>query len=270
MEQPNNPGIVVSPMGVGEIIDAGFNLTRRRYKRLILIGAWGLIPAGVAGVLSSVMTGDSFDMQLSPLLIPQLLLALANLVMTLLAYSAVAIACARIIDPDAQADDLEPGPLYRAALGRFWAQVGWGLIIVLMWIPLIIVFPLGIYLYVRWFLSWAAILVERQGPIASLKRSWALTRRAWWHTFGVLLVASIILGIVALVIVGVLMALGAAAGFLAGSAVVTQVMTSIAGTIGSLALTPLYVVYYVILYFELRARNEGYDLSQRARQSTPM
>lgn len=270
MGQPNNPGIVVSPMGVGEIIDAGFNLTRRHYKRLVMIGAWGLVPAGVAGAVSSALTGDTFDRQLSPWLIPAILLSVASGIATLVAYSSVAIACARIIEPGGEANELDPGPLYRAALGRYWAQVGWGIIVVLLAVPLLILFPLGVYLYVRWFMSWGAILVERQGPIGSLKRSWALTRRAWWHTFGVLLIASIILSIVALVIVGVLAGGGAAVGFLVGNTTLVQVIASIAGTIGNVLLIPVSVAYYVILYFELRARNEGYDLSQRARQSTPM
>lgn len=273
MEQPaSNPGIVIAPMGVGEIIDASFNLTRRHYKRLFLIGAWGLVPAGVVSAVQNALFADQVPFAPESLtwVVPAILLGLAASFGTLLAYGAVTIACARIIEPTGAPNELDPGPLYRAALGRFWAQLGWVAILLALAVPLIILFPLGIYLYIRWVLSWGAILIEREGPISCLKRSWALTRRAWWHAFGVLLVAGIILMIVTLVVVGVLAALGAAAGFLVGNTALTQVLTSVAGTIGNLVIAPVSVAYYVVLYYELRARNEGFDLAQRARQTTPM
>ena len=48
-------GIVIAPMGIGEVLDAGFTLARRNFRSLATTTAWGGYPAGTtvqpAGVL---------------------------------------------------------------------------------------------------------------------------------------------------------------------------------------------------------------------------
>jgi hypothetical protein len=61
MEEPRtNAGIVIGPMGVGEIIDAGFNLTRRHFKLLVLVGAYALVPAGILSAIAAVLAPGGF------------------------------------------------------------------------------------------------------------------------------------------------------------------------------------------------------------------
>ncbi len=258
-------GIVVAPMGVGELLDAGFNLTRRYYGRLFMVGAWGQIPGGVASAISGALSVQG--MTDASLVGAVIALFLLSTVASALAYAAVVLGFARIIEPTGDPRDLETLTLYRAALGRFWAMLGWWLIIVVLAVPLVILFPLGVFLLVRWLVSSEVILIERRGPVASLQRSWALTRGAWWHTLAVVLVSSMILGIIAIVVAGLLGGIAGAAGFLLGDMPLAQALGNVAGTAASLVITPPSVAYYVILYYELRARTEGYDLTQRARQT---
>lgn len=59
-------------------------------------------------------------------------------------------------------------------------------------------FVLGTYyLAVRWLHTVVVMAEEGLGAVASLRRSWDLTRGAFWRTFGVYLVGNIVLGLIA-------------------------------------------------------------------------
>jgi hypothetical protein len=70
---------------------------------------------------------------------------------------------------------------------------------------IVIAFVLGIpafvvvaaYLYTAFALAPPAIVLERQGVVASLRRSRSLVRGAWWRTFGILLLVNLIAQVLA-------------------------------------------------------------------------
>jgi hypothetical protein len=145
----------------------------------------------------------------------------------------------------------------------FWAV--FMLLIVIVAIPLFIVFPLGIYLAVRWSMSFIPFVAQRMGPIASMRRSWALTSRAWWHTAAVLVVTGIVISVLQAAVGGVLALGGAVAGGVAGEGL-SMFLSALAASVANLLFTPFSIAIYTVLYYELRARNEGFDLTQRAHQ----
>ena len=53
------------------------------------------------------------------------------------------------------------------------------------------------YLYIAFALAPPAIVLERQRVVASLRRSRALVRGAWWRTFGILLLVNLIAQVLA-------------------------------------------------------------------------
>lgn len=55
----------------------------------------------------------------------------------------------------------------------------------------------GIYLAVRMYLYPNVIVVDKKGPIESLKRSWKVTKNKWWLTFGI----GLVIGLATLVVV---------------------------------------------------------------------
>jgi hypothetical protein len=144
-----------------------------------------------------------------------------------------------------------------------WAFFMLGLMIVA--IPLMIIFPLGIYMAVRWSMLFIPFVSERLGPIASMKRSWAITRNAWWHTAAVLFVTGLVMSILQGAVGSVLALGGVMVGGLAGAGASTF-LSLLATSIASLLFTPFSVAIYTVLYYELRARNEGFDLTRRAHQ----
>jgi hypothetical protein len=56
-------------------------------------------------------------------------------------------------------------------------------------------FPL-LYAFVRLSLAIPVVMREGGGPIDALRRSWALTKGAWWWVFGVAVVMSLCIGVV--------------------------------------------------------------------------
>jgi hypothetical protein len=53
---------------------------------------------------------------------------------------------------------------------------------------------------------------------------------------------------------------------LAGSVVLSGLVRDLVSALNAILLTPFTAAYLVVLYYELRARNEGYDLQVRAAQ----
>ncbi len=125
----------------------------------------------------------------------------------------------------------------------------------------------GIFFAVVWCVAVPALVFERIGPFASLRRSQELISGHWWATFAVLLVG--ILLIVALsYVIGVI--LGAIAS--SGSVDFVLALAGISRTISALLAYPILAALTAVIYVELRARKEGLDprgLSQASVARTP-
>jgi hypothetical protein len=272
VEPTRSAPIVIRPMGVGEVIDAGIRLARRNYRLLVVLYAWGLVPAFVFGAISTLVGGGNQQQVLAAIAgKPALAIVFACLgIVVAIAYSlsyfAVLLACSRLILGQSGEDDLRVATLYRLALGRLGAAILLFLIFIVLAAPLAILFPLGIFLVVRWSVSPLVLVVERLGPLASLGRSWQLTRGSWWHTLGVFVVATILVAILEYVVVVIFAGVGAALT-LSGSTVVGSIVTSVGNFLVGLFVTPISLALNVVLYYELRARREGFDLAMRAQQT---
>ena len=263
------PAIVIPPAGVGEVLDLGFSLARRNFKFVVLLYAWAAVPAGVFATVASIpfyLTSSAGD---SLTVIAGGLFALGSLVSTVghaLATLAVTIACARLIAPMGDPADLEVSRLYRDALGRVGWLFLWVLVLVIPALLLFLLFPLGVYVGIRWSQSWIALVVDREGPLSSLARSWSLTRGAWWHTFIVLLAISIIIGLLTYAMLAALMIVAGPLMFVTGSPAIWGIINTLGSSLASIIFAPFSSAMAVVLYFELRARAEGFDLEQRALQ----
>jgi hypothetical protein len=127
---------------------------------------------------------------------------------------------------------------------------GLGLLAVVVWL-------LALYLGVRLVFANVVYVMEGVGVGAALSRSWSLVRGAWWRTFGILLLAGLLL-IVAGIVVGLIFgAIGAAAG--PGSTTAT-IMSAIAGVIVGTVGTPFFLGVTGLLYVDQRIRRERFDL----------
>jgi membrane-anchored glycerophosphoryl diester phosphodiesterase (GDPDase) len=106
--------------------------------------------------------------------------------------------------------------------------------------------------------------VEQLGPIEALRRSWQLTNRHVWRSVGYVVLLSILSAIVISLPLSVLQQF-----FLALTPFpmeVTFAISSAVGSIFSVIWQPLYAAGVVLLYYDLRVRQESYDLALRVEQ----
>lgn len=77
-------------------------------------------------------------------------------------------------------------------------------LIPLGFLGLLVLGPLAVWLWVRFSLAPSIAVIESQGPVASLRRSVALVRGAWWRIFATSLLAALMAGLAGSVIQQVL------------------------------------------------------------------
>jgi hypothetical protein len=127
-----------------------------------------------------------------------------------------------------------------------------------------VVVPTGLML-ARWIAAPTVVVAEEQGPMASLGRSWQLTRRRAWRGFGLLVLIATLNFVI----------LGLPTSMLQWTAMIVlppQMLGWLTGVISGLAYFlnvlwyPFLVAALVLIYLDLRVRAESYDLELRIRQ----
>jgi membrane-anchored glycerophosphoryl diester phosphodiesterase (GDPDase) len=124
---------------------------------------------------------------------------------------------------------------------------------------------------IRFAMATPALVLEDLGVVRSLRRSWALTRGRFWRTFGVLLVAGLLVGVVQQVVSFGVQVVGSLLGFAVGSTlgnggevaviVVTAAFVVIGTLLASMVCQPFLAAVTALLYTDARIRKEGFDLA---------
>jgi hypothetical protein len=117
---------------------------------------------------------------------------------------------------------------------------------------------LVLFLYVRFALAPYATAANRVGVLAGFRQSWRISRGHWLRVFGLVIVISLVIGLGSLAISEF-----AAVSFGITLLVVTPLYDAIA--------TPLLMLAYVVLLYDLRLRSEGYaTLQEEYAQRAPV
>jgi Membrane domain of glycerophosphoryl diester phosphodiesterase len=254
------------PLSIGEMLDAGFKLFRQRFGTLMVCV---LVPVVPLSIISTILVGSvddtAFDVNASAS--DSSSGDVANLIDNLLSGAAAAIAiaaCFKVISSAYLGERTDASASLRYGLSRLFPlivayimmSIGIGLGLVALVIP-------GVFLAIKWSMTFPAIVAERAGPFAAMGRSWELTRGHWWRTFGALLVVVLISFVLAFAI---LIALGAA---VASSDSISEVAFAVLITVVTIivlaVLYPLTASIVTVVYYDLRVRNEGFDLQLLAR-----
>lgn len=128
----------------------------------------------------------------------------------------------------------------------------------------VIVFGPFLYLYSRWSVALPGMVDQGWGPIAALRNSWALTRGHFWRVFGYVLLIYLFYGVIYSALIG--LALGLAALVVTSSTIASVVIYGIISALLPVLWYPIQTAAFVMLYFDLRVRNEGYDIELRIQQ----
>ncbi|MFW0788050.1 hypothetical protein [Gordonia sp. CPCC 205333] len=107
-------------------------------------------------------------------------------------------------------------------------------------------------------------VLEKLGPIDSLRRSVALVRPVFWRVFGILLLVGLIIGIAGSVITSPAEFVGSVTEEVAGgaSATTTKLATStILSAVADFITLPFLATTVTLLYTDTRIRLEGFDIT---------
>lgn len=121
--------------------------------------------------------------------------------------------------------------------------------------------PASLWLGVRLALASPAVMLESQdgraiGPAAAVRRSWRLVGGAWWRTFGVVLLGSVIAGALSGLVSAPVQALVAAAPLSLGAGLV---LTTLGAVVGQAVSLPISGLVLALVYVDRRIRAEGLD-----------
>ncbi|MET8682281.1 hypothetical protein ABZW18_33115 [Streptomyces sp. NPDC004647] len=130
--------------------------------------------------------------------------------------------------------------------------------------------PLAIWLWIRYSLAAPALMLEKQGVIASLRRSAKLVRGSWWRICGIQVLTMILVFMVSAVIeiptsiVATVVGGEGAMDWLSGESVTATwsflVIIGIGAVISSTITFPISAGVTALLYMDQRIRREALDL----------
>ena len=243
------PTLPLRPRSASEIVDAAFQLYRRDPLTYVLISAICYAPILV---MQLIVFGPGTDVneQLANLTAGIGGLMIIGYWVSISLMSAVMI---RLSAQDYLGNPIEPAAAVRESLVKLPAVMFALLMKYLLMFIGFIFFIFGAFWFMaRTFAVTPAIMVEDKGSLASLGRSAKLSRGRKWHIFGTLMLAFVIFFVVYFAI--------AIVAQLTGSVVISTVLTVAV----SIVFYPLFAIVEMLLYYDARVRNEGYDIEMMA------
>ncbi|MEV7604654.1 hypothetical protein AB0N65_04360 [Paenarthrobacter sp. NPDC089322] len=306
---PPKPGIIpLRPLQFGEILDGSFQTIRRNAASMFgsalivqaiaaaLLGIVTVAMLQVAESLETVETTAEFDEFLGPFIA---IVAGALGVSLLVGFLGAVLQGVMVVPVSRSVLNRRTGfkQMWKLAAGRIPALLGVAALLtfagllavaavvgiaVLLFtamgpVALVIVFPLGlggvvVFLWIGLKLMFApaAIVVERLGVYDGLLRSWHLTKNNWWRIFGITLVVSLMVGIIAQ-IVQIPVSLAATAigavvtphpdpETITSTMVVTTVISMVIGALVGSVTFAFQTSVSALIYMDLRMRRDGLDV----------
>src|SRR6266511_4997111 len=238
------------PLGIGEILSTAFQLYRRHWRTLLAIAAVVVVPLTLLQYLfgdlirtqgETTRNGVVVETATWSVGIAGLLAALATILMYLVLTGAIT----RAVAAEVAGEDPGVEQSYRFGFHRLGSVLLVSILVGLATLVGLILFVIpGIYIGVRLAVSIEALVVEGRRGIQAMGRSWELVGGHWWHAFGTLVVAWLVIGVVSSVIT---LPFGDTSWFVQG----------LVAAVATVVTLPYGVLVGVLLYLDLRARKEG-------------
>lgn len=296
--------IPLRPLAVGEILDGALRLIRSSPRAALGLAAGaaviGTLPLAIVQALEaneafSSLFGEDASVRPPAGILPSVSEVIADAAGVLVQFLLVTVltgVLTQILGRAVFGGRITAGEAWQRSKGRIPALLGTavltGLILAAPALVLItlIFFALGaaeiglffllslggtvaLICYVAFFgtrlaLAAPAVVLERLGVIAALRRSWELTRGAFWRVFGVIVLTNIIVAVVTLVI-GIPFGLMASAILFAtdggsGATPVLVTLSVLSEMCAAIITYPLQAGVLGLLYTDRRMRAEAFDL----------
>jgi hypothetical protein len=118
-----------------------------------------------------------------------------------------------------------------------------------------------VFVYVRLALASPALVIEGLGPVAAVRRSWALVRGSWWRIAGILLLSAIITNLLATVVSVPITTIAMVATGFNESMVPTVLAAGVATLVSGIVTLPFSAAVTGLLYTDQRMRREALDIA---------
>ena len=240
-------------------------LYRARFGQLVRYAAIVVIPVQV--LLTIVLLSaqpDRFSVTINGSATPQLQSNAAQLgatvvvlVVGLLTHAFVASVTSRIVADEYIGNPEPAGDAARTAARRFLTVVGVALLVGLCELLGLLLCGVGLFAAQALLsVSIPIVILERRRAFAALSRSMELTRSHFWHALGVVLTAGLLSAVLNFALATALN-IWSARGASSTAVVIAQ---GVVNSIGTLITTPFAAAAIVALYFDLRIRDEAFDV----------
>jgi hypothetical protein len=277
--------IPLRPLGVGEILDGAITTIRRYPKQMLGLSALvaaisNLIAVGILLYLRNETDLFVLDLPFNATredeafatLEVTLLAATPGLLINMFVQVVVGGMLTVVVGKAVLGHPITVREAWNQVLPRFWPLLGAGLLFTVMIVAatFALVIP-AIWLYVMFSLTSTALILEGAKVGRSFGRSRELVNQAWWRTFGILLLGTVITTILAYII-GLPFDLitgnsGLTTGLAEGMTVTTAALLLTVGTIIADTITlPFVAGVTTLVYIDRRMRREGLDI-ELARQA---
>ena len=255
-------------MGVGEILDGAFKLYRANFKPIALVA---LAFAGPVSVLAAVAVRDVngglglIDILNDPSLAEeggsfgspaQLVLQGVSFLVLLFVSPLIAGVVARAVATTYLGGQLTAGEAVRATWRRFPALLVAKLLVVSSEAIGFLGLCVGaLAVMALWMVVAPAIVVEGLGPVQGMRRSLRLCSARYWPVLGIALLSGLITQMLGGVVGGVPGFAATIVGYRWGFPLIAL------GNVATAVLVePLTAIIATLVYFDLRIRQEGFDL----------
>jgi len=253
------------PMTIGQILDRTFKLYRQSFIRFITIAAVVAVPVFLLQMVlqqaiqtrAAAPTVEEAQGVTGIAIGGSLVLVFFTLVATMLCNGALA----KSVSEAYLGKDVSVGQAYRVVLPKLGtlilAAILVGLLVMIGFLMLII--P-GIIFFLWYSLTAQAVVLENCSATGGMSRSKALLKGNLGKVFAVGFLVNIISAIVG----GVFGAIGGLIGGGMQNPQSVLILTGAFQVVGQVLATPISAAAFILLYYDMRIRKEGFDLEMLA------
>lgn len=255
------------PMTVGQILDSSFRLYKRNFTRFITIIAIVQVPLSLLNILSTqyFFRGQPFSAE-DPLAVPMMPFA-AFLIPTFLAVIATTLSNAALlksISGSYLGKDVSVGDAYSFVFPKIWTLIWASILVGLVIMVGLMLFVVPGIIFMFWFiLTTQAIVIEDIKARRGMSRSKSLVSGNLNKVFLLSLII-IVISIIVNFITGFIP--GLFGPFLKESFTAFIVIRQLSSLVGTVLITPVWAAAFILLYYDLRIRKEGFDLEMLAQR----
>ena len=255
------------PRGIGEILDSAVALYRARFTRLTLVAVAVVVPVQFLSALVLLSAQpDHFMLNVTGTVSPQydsssLGVRIAAVVVvalvSVLSTALIVAICTRVVADAYIGRSSETRESVRAVRPRVFAIAGTSLLVLMSEaVGFAFCFVGALVPLTLFAVAVPVLILEEVGVSAAIGRSVTLTKAHVMHVLGLVVTAQLL----AAILNGALAEAVSLVLRTGGSTVAVVIGQSIANTIAGVLTTPFVATAIVVLYFDLRIRDEAFDV----------